>query len=49
MEYYQDGFVDGESQGETRSKKKGQLQIMIFLVVWKLRKGKVQGRLQTNE
>ena len=36
MEYYQDGFADGETHGE----KNGQLQNMISLTVRKLRKGK---------
>ena len=36
MEYYQDGFAEGETHGE----KNGQLQNMISLTVRKLRKGK---------
>ena len=36
MEYYQDGFSEGETHGE----KNGQLQTLISLTVRKLRKGK---------
>ena len=36
MEYYQDGFAEGETHGE----KNGQLQALISLTVRKLRKGK---------